>query len=551
MADTSAVTSPIDRRRFLQGAAGLGVVALSTACRSPWTDWDHWTPPPLELPEGWDFPVALGSAPPFCHGVASGDPLADRVVIWTRLTLPDPRRSSMRVRWRMAVDPEMRHVVARGAIRTSAERDWTVKVDVGRLRPGRTYYYDFATDGRYSPMGRTSTAPPLADGLGVAVVSCSSYWSGHWNAYDRIAQRDDIDLVVHCGDHIYDYPDGGEWVRARKGRFDEEDVDFRHWRSMEENRRRYALHYADPSLLALHLAHPLTIAWDNHDIDGRSPSGRRQSQQVFWEWTPCRPPDPTRDRGGNLVPRDVSRDHRRIRYGDVDLFLLDLRTREDAETILGAEQREWFRAGLQDSAAAATPWRLVVNPIPIARILLGTRDYGGWTDRPDDQESMLRFLVDNGIDDCLFLAGDAHGAFIADLPVDQGPGGYDPTTGAGSAGVEILGNSVTRGGLDEKIAETLYSGRYGGEPNADRAGLEPLLAQAAAAAPGIEAGILTTNPALRYLNWRDHGYGVVRLTPDEATLEQWLVPHLAPSPDEQLGARFTVARGSNHAVPVA
>jgi alkaline phosphatase D len=543
------VSSPIDRRRFLQGAAALGVAAVGSACRSPWTDWHPRPLPPLELPVGWDFPVAAGSAPPFCHGVASGDPLADRVVIWSRLTLPDPRRSSMRVRWRMALDPEMRHVVAAGGVRTGADRDWTVKVDVGRLQPGQTYYYDFATEGRYSPVGRTRTAPRLADGIGVGVVSCSSYWSGHWNAYDRLAERDDIDLVVHCGDHIYDFADGGEWVRARKGRFDEEDVDFRPWRSMEENRRRYALHYADPSFLALHLAHPLTIAWDNHDIDGGS--ARLQSQQVFWEWTPCRPADPTVDRGGNLVPRDVSRDHRHLRYGDVDLFVLDLRTRSDAVTILGAEQREWFRSGLQDSAAGGIPWRLVVNPIPIARIVLGTRDYGGWTDRPDDQESMLRFLGENGIDDCLFLAGDAHGAFVADLPVDQHASGYDPATGAGSVGVEILANSITRGGLDETLAETIYTSLYGSAPKADRARLEPLLAQATAAARNVETGLLATNPALRSVNWRDHGYGVVRLTPEAAILEQWLVPHLAPSPAEQLGARFTVARGSNHAVPVS
>lgn len=541
------MTSPIHRRRFLQGAAGLGVVALTSACRVPWADWERWTPPPLELPDGWDLPVADGSSPPFCHGVASGDPLSDRVVIWTRLTLPRPPRRPVTVRWRVALDAEMRHVVQRGWVRTDAERDWTVKVDVGRLRPGRRYFYDFATDGRYSPVGRTRTAPPLSEGVGVAVVSCSSYWSGHWNAYDRIAERDDVDLVVHCGDHIYEFVDDGEWVRARRDRFDLDDVDFRPWRTIEENRRRYALHYADPGLLALHRAHPMTIAWDNHDIDGGSTPEALLSRQVFWEWTPCRPPHATLDRGGNVVPRDVTRDHRHLRFGDVDLFVLDLRTRQDDQTILGVEQRAWFQSGLAASAGAGRPWRLVVNPILIARIGLGTAGYGGWTDRRGDQESMLGFLGDRGIDDCLFLSGDAHGAFVADLPVDQSPAGYDPETGAGSVGVEILANSVTRGGLDETLAETTYQARYGTTPRGDRARFEPLLAQAATTALGVEGALLAGNPALHFVNWREHGYGMVHLTPEQATLEQWLVPHLAPSPEERLGARLTVARGSNHA----
>jgi alkaline phosphatase D len=541
------VTSPISRRRLLRDAAAWGFAGIAAGC-NPSDPTPRRRPRP-QLPGDWDHPVAPESRPPFCHGVASGDPLGDRVVIWTRVTLPDPPGAPVRVRWRVARDRALHDIVARGAVAAVEARDWTVKVDVDDLEPGTTYYYDFTVRGWRSPVGRTRTAPALDDGIGIAVVACSSYWSGWWNAYDRVAERDDVDLVVHCGDHVYDTVDSAEWVRARDDRFEPDHVDFRSWRDLDEVRRRYALHYADPSFVALHQAHPLTIAWDNHDVGGDTEDQPELARQAFWEWTPCRPPDATVADEGTLVPRDVMRDHRQLRYGDVDLFVLDVRTRGDATTVLGAEQRRWFESGLADSAERGAPWRIVVNPIPIARVGLGGAGYGGWTDRPGDQESMLRYLVDHGIDDCLFLSGDAHGAFVADLPPDQSPSGYDPATGAGSAGVEIVANSVTRGGADETIADQLYQDRYGTEPNADRERFEALLAEAQAAAEGVEGSLLDANPSLLYAQWRDHGYAMVQLTPDGATLEQWFVPHLEPSDDETLATRFTLPRGANHATP--
>ena len=544
------MAAPHSRRRFVQGAVALGAAGLAGACRLPPVRWPGISRPPDPFPEGWEYPVAPGSRVPFGHGVASGDPLADRVVIWTRITYPQRGNDLVPVDWRVARDPGLRDVVRSGAVRTGLARDWTVKVDVTGLAPGTTYYYDFTVGGRRSPVGRTKTAPPLASGINLAVVSCTSFWSGWWNAYDRIAGRPDVDLVVHCGDHIYDTVDGSEWVRARNDRFDPNDVDFRSWRNLDEVRRRYALHYADPSFVALHAAHPMTIAWDNHDVDGDTTGQPLLARQAFWEWTPCRPPDPVVDIDGNLVPSDVSRDHRRLRYGDIDLFVLDLRTRSDETTILGATQRAWFESGLVDSVRSGAPWRVVVNPIPIAQVGLPGASYGGWTDRPGDRESMLQFLVDNGIDDCVFVAGDAHGAFVADLPVDQGPAGYDPVTGTGSAAVEILANSVSRGGADETIADSLYRNLYGTSPNADRQRFEALLPQARQVAEQVEGALLTGNPSLKSAQWRDHGYGIVRLTTTAATLEQWHVPILEPSTDEWLGARFSVTRGSNRVVPV-
>lgn len=541
-----AVGPRLDRRQFLLGATGVGMVLAGGGCRFPWADWGDWEPSAPGVPAGFDYPMLAGLELPFVHGVASGDPTSDAVVIWTRLTLPDPPASAT-VRWRVSTVAGFRDVVAQGSVVTGPERDWTVKVDVAGLDPGTTYFYDFAYEGLYSNRGRMRTVPALAQGLDVAVVSCSSYWSGYWNAYQRLAQRDELDLVVHCGDHIYDSVDSGEWVRARLDRFDPTYVDFRRPESLEEVRRRYALHYSDPDLALLRAVHPMTIAWDNHDVDGGDdPTG---SRQAFWEWTACRPPDPVVAPDGNLVPGDVTRDHRHVAFGEVDLYVLDLRTRSDAATILGAEQRAWFEAALVDSTTRGAPWRLVVNPIPIADVALGGTGYGGWTDRPGDRSSLLQHLIDNEIDDTIFLAGDAHGAFVGDLPVDQS-NGYDPLTGAGSAAVEILGNSVSRGGADESIAETIYQNLYGTTPQRDLERYEPLLAQAQATVQGIESSLLAENPALRYAQWRDHGYGLVHLEPSAAVLEQWHVPHRTVTTDQWLGGRFRVARGSNHVVPL-
>ena len=406
-----------------------------------------------------------------------------------------------------------------------------MKVGVDGLDPGTTYHYGFTTGGWSSPTGRTRTAPALDDGIGLAVVSCSSVWSGWWNAYDRIAARDDVDLVVHCGDHIYDSVDSAEWVRARDSRFEPDYVDFRESGGRTSPRSAAATPSTTPSPASWPSTwrtpsrSPGTTANVGGDVDDQPEVNR----QAFWEWTPGAAADAVEDDGGNLVPADVRRDHRQLAYGDVDLFVLDLRTRSDDTTILGAEQRAWFEAGLVDSVRQGKPSHVVVNPIPIANVSLAGAGYGGWTDRPGDQASMLQHLIDNGIDDCVFLAGDAHGAFVADLPPDQSPGRYDPATGAGSAAVEILANGVSRGSRT-KIADSLYLQRYGTSPDADRERFEALLPEAQATTEGLEAGLLGANPALAYAEWRDHGYGIVRLTPQEATLEQWFVPTSSPRP---------------------
>ena len=140
---------------------------------------------------------------PFYHGVASGDPLSDRVILWTRVT-PD-EEGAVAVAWRIATDPALQDVVNGGTIVTDAARDYTVKVDADGLAPDHVYYYAFEALGQVSAVGRTRTAPSGPVGhLRFAVVSCANYQNGYYNAYARIAERPDLSAVIHLGDYIYE-----------------------------------------------------------------------------------------------------------------------------------------------------------------------------------------------------------------------------------------------------------------------------------------------------------------------------------------------------------
>ena len=217
----------MDRRTFLRRSAAVGaVIALD-----PTSDVLA-----AERPAG------------FAHGVASGDPLADRVILWTRVTPAEGAGGTLKVHWVIAEDERLRRVVGRGATETGAERDWTVKVDAGGLRPGREYFFGFRCADVASPVGRTRTAPVGALArMRLAAVSCSSYPAGFYNAYARLAEED-LDLVVHLGDYIYESGSAGAHGRPPQPR--------REIVSLGDYRTRYAQYRTDPDLQAAHAAHP-------------------------------------------------------------------------------------------------------------------------------------------------------------------------------------------------------------------------------------------------------------------------------------------------------
>ena len=143
---------------------------------------------------------------PFFHGVASGDPLATQVILWTRITTDS---STAQVRWRIATDTAISQIIDSGVVQTDANRDFCVKVDVQNLQPNRYYYYEFEYLGQRSIRGRTRTLPVGdVDNIRLAAVSCANYEAGFFNVYNALAKRNDIDYLLHLGDYIYEYGNG-------------------------------------------------------------------------------------------------------------------------------------------------------------------------------------------------------------------------------------------------------------------------------------------------------------------------------------------------------
>ena len=243
----------VTRRRFLSGS-GLTLAAVPFAN--------------LVRPETLAAAQAGGV---FRHGVASGDPRADRVILWTRVS---GATGEVPVRWTLAANPQFTRVVARGETPTGAARDFTVKVDVTGLAPATTYYYRFDALGGRSPVGRTRTLPGAGVGrVRIALASCANYPHGFFNVYGRIAERADVDVVLHLGDYIYEYEQGRYADGAREGRRSsrQRDPDARRL-----PRRLRASTATDPDLQEAHRQHPFVAVWDDHEFANDSWRDRRR-----------------------------------------------------------------------------------------------------------------------------------------------------------------------------------------------------------------------------------------------------------------------------------
>jgi alkaline phosphatase D len=294
---------------------------------------------------------AYAGAVAFNHGVASGDPKTDRVIIWTRVT-PD-RAGSVPVRWIVARDQALSDVVKTGVITTDEARDYTVKADVGGLRPGAPYFYGFRAGQATSPAGKTRTLPTgHLEQLKLAVVSCASYPHGFFNAYEAIAQRGDVDLVVHLGDYIYEYGlsgYGGD-TAVSLGRIPSPEVECIH---LSDYRLRHAQYKTEKELQAAHAIAPWVVAWDDHEIanddwtggaenhqpnEGSWADRKQAALQAYYEWMPIR--EPSAGRAFEAINRS-------FQFGDLfTLIMLETRllarTKQlDYATELPLQKQRW------------------------------------------------------------------------------------------------------------------------------------------------------------------------------------------------------------------
>jgi alkaline phosphatase D len=414
---------------------------------------------------------------PFHHGVASGDALADRVIIWTRITPPDPN-DSYEVDWQVATDEAMTNVVAIGSFLTDAGRDFTVKVDVTGLAANTWYWYRFDMEGSLSIVGRTRTAPNAqVDRLRFAVVSCQNFGAGlYYNAYNDMAQREDLDAVIHLGDYIYEYAasTSGNGIEVLPPN---EIV------SLSDYRQRYASYRLDANLREVHRKWPFYTVWDDHESANNSWSGGAQnhqpdtegpwedrlanSQQAYFEWLPIRPKAPDSYSIYRTIPMgplvDLIMIDTRIEGRDEEVGLTNPAIDDPNRTMLGAEQKQWLKNQLSTSTAQ---WKIIGNQVMFAPLELpaiplifpngGILNADQWDGYRPERTEIINHLHNNNINNVVVLTGDIHTSWGNDIPR---PGvTYNPNTGAGSVGVEFVTTSITSGSSPINIGANIISG---------------------------------------------------------------------------------------------
>lgn len=479
---------------------------------------------------------AAGQEPAFLHGVASGDPLPDGVLLWTRVTpTADATPGSglgpnTEVSWVVARDKALTNIVAKGSTTATAASDHTVKADIRGLEPATDYWFRFSAGGTDSPVARTRTAPAAnasVPGLRFGVVSCANWEAGYFASYRHLAARGDLDAWLHLGDYIYEYGTGQYGTRGTVVR---QTAPANEILTLADYRGRHGKYKTDADLQALHAKAPVIAIWDDHEMANDAWSGGAENhtegaegawaarqaaaKQAYFEWMPVR-------------PAIAGTTYRRLRFGKLaDLSLLDLRSfrseqvkvgngevDDPARTLTGRAQLDWLKAGLKSSD---TTWRLVGNSVmispfaigslsadllkPLAKLLglpqeglaLNTDQWDGYT---DDRRELLAHLRSNAIRNTVFLTGDIHMAWANDVPVDAGT--YPLSA---SAATEFVVTSVTSDNLDDivKVPEGTVS---------------------AIASPLIRA-------ANRHVHWVDtdrHGYAILDITADRAQMDYYVL----------------------------
>ncbi|GAA2756098.1 alkaline phosphatase D family protein [Actinopolymorpha rutila] len=426
---------------------------------------------------------------PFTLGVASGDPLPNSVVIWTRLA-PDPMDSfggmqptRYAVEWQVAEDEAFRKVVRGGAVLAQPEYVHSVHVDVDGLQPDREYFYRFRTGPQISPVGRTRTAPDPAADLGrlrFATVSCAAWFDGYYTAYKHLAEED-LDVVFHLGDYIYEYS-----VQTNGGRPGYPSLPDKYNRVttlLSDYRDRYALYKLDPDLQAAHAAFPWIATWDDHEVvnnyaDEYHPSlppadflvRRANAYRAYWEHMPLRLPQ-------EPVGPDAAL-YRRLTFGRLAEFsVLDTRQyRSDqacgdglqincaqrldpSRTLLGDDQEKWLLDGLGASQAR---WNVIAQQIMLSQCDFTTTPDQAfsmdlWDGYKPARDRVVGGLTERHVPNPVVLSGDFHRAMAAEVKTD-----FDDPASA-TVATEFVGTSITSGmdGADrDEYAEPFLANQH-------------------------------------------------------------------------------------------
>lgn len=372
----------------------------------------------------------------FAQGVASGDPDQSSVVLWTRVNQVEQDTD---IAWELAETPEFTRILRHGVAAAESARDFTIKVLADGLAPGKQYFYRFRLGSTLSPLGRTRTLPVgKVDSVGFAIASCSNYPFGYFNAYEAIAKDDAVQFVLHLGDYIYEY--GPQGYGGRTG----ETLGRQHSPSKEivtlaDYRERHRQYKSDLQSQSMHAAHPLIAIWDDHEVtnnpwmhgaenhqpekEGDWVTRRNAAVQAYYEWMPVREPRLYGKSASTAALRDFWRQYRfgdlatlvtletrhtgrseQIEYRD---HLASLGNRDEAQRFLrevvGAKDRSMISASMERmlrttlarSVADGQPWRLLGNPIPMARTHAPALDHPYFRQLIDDPQNPVAEDLNN------------------------------------------------------------------------------------------------------------------------------------------------------------
>lgn len=508
---------------------------------------------------------ALGVKPRgFSHGIASGEPGADRVLLWTRyLTGQDTL-----IRWELAHDEAFARIAAHGEASASPASDCCVKVWARGLRPGQWYHYRFiAPDGTRSVTGRTRTLPAgKVARYRMAVFSCSNLGFGFFNAYAHAAQAGEFDLAVHLGDYFYeyqrgDYPSAQQVVAGREAPLDEA-------ATLEGYRERFRTYRSDPDLQRLHQVLPMVAMWDDHETandtwqkgaenhqpgEGGFAARKALSEQAYREWMPVSDAYYTGYEIGRLATLFKLESRHLARSRQLDLNTLFTQAAPGAaeaayaefrsgawqaadRTLLGAGQEAWLARGLAASVRAGKPWQVLAQEVVMGQLEMGDTLLSamppatpGWLkqrlranvaaghvgvpynmDAWDGYPAARARLFDAALAadaNLVVLSGDSHNAWAFDLDHHDQP-----------VGVEMGGHSVTSPGAEGSI---------------------PWLSPA-----DLARDTVARNRQLKWCDTARRGYMAVELTPASATSE-WRFMATVRQPGTQLAGtrRMTVLSG--------
>lgn len=493
----------------------------------------------------------------FLHGVASGDPLVDQVIIWTRVT-PDSAGDVI-VAWEVATDSEFSSIVAEGEGTTTAQVDYTVKVDVQGLAANTVYYYRFRVGERTSAVAKTKTAPIGANAAATfAVVSCSNYPAGFFNVYREVAKQT-VDAVLHLGDYVYEYGQGG-YATERAEEYGRVPVPAHEMLTLADYRARYAQYHGDADLQAAHAAHPFIVVWDDHEVandawregadnhdpatEGSYSERKAAAIQAWYEWLPVRPPATEQEiiyrqlPYGDLVnllmldTRHIGRDES-ITYlnfaagGMIDVDATKAAINDSNRKLLGSTQMAWLKDRLTTSTAR---WQVLGQqvlmgrahlPSPIMEALepslagddfvakgtaavlaaVGAKNTPA-DERTDEQQALLDSAIPYNLD-----AWDGFNAEREEL--------LNHAVQIGSRLVTLAGDTHNAWASQLTTDLGAIAGVEFATPSVSSPGLEEVLGAGLAA--GLASLVLPLIDDLRYANFINRGYLTVRFTSDAAT----------------------------------